>query len=266
MKTPARLAVGMLAASGLLLTGCASDPTLDESWPEIRQKVVDAQSLRLRMEGTAADKEEEKDEPSASASPSASLDTDAIQAANVDLAGATDDSHLQGTMNVDMGGATMDIEVLRRDADVFFKLKADGDDVLPQMSMFSTLVGDRWIKTNAEQAAQMDISLQGIMSDLEEDMPAADVFDGKDLKAEEVELEGKKYLKYALPEEHHEFGRTMLIDPESTTLYRLEDVNSQDDDVDANATFTEWNAVEAPEAPAAEDVLDLAALQQELAG
>lgn len=131
--------------------------------------------------------------------------------------------------------------------------------------MFSTLVGDRWIKTSAEQAAQMDISLQEIMSDLEEDMPAADAFDGKDLKAEEVELEGRKYLKYALPEEHHEFGRTMLIDPESTTLYRLEDVNSEDEDVDANATFTEWNAVEAPEAPAKEDVFDLAELQ-ELAG
>ena len=69
MKTPARLAVGMLAASGLLLTGCASDPTLDESWPEIRQKVVDAESLRLRVEGTAADKEEEKDDASASAAP-----------------------------------------------------------------------------------------------------------------------------------------------------------------------------------------------------
>ena len=64
---------------------------------------------------------------------------------------------------------------------------------------------------------------------------------------------------------HHEFGRTMLIDPESTTLYRLEDVNSEDEDVDANATFTEWNAVEAPEAPAKEDVFDLAELQ-ELAG
>ena len=264
MKTPARLAVGMLAASGLLLTGCASDPTLDESWPEIRQKVVDAESLRLRMEGTAADKEE-KDDASASASPSASLGTDASQSLNVDLAGATDDSHLKGTMNMDMGAATMDIEVLRRDADVFFKLKADGDDLPQEMGMFSTLVGDRWIKTSAEQAAQMDISLQEIMSDLEEDMPAADAFDGKDLKAEEVELEGRKYLKYALPEEHHEFGRTMLIDPESTTLYRLEDVNSEDEDVDANATFTEWNAVEAPEAPASEDVFDLAELQ-ELAG
>ena len=200
MKTPARLAVGMLAASGLLLTGCASDPTLDESWPEIRQKVVDAESLRLRVEGTAADKEEEKDDASASASPSASLGTDAIQSANVDLAGATDDSHLKGTMNMDMGAATMDIEVLRRDADVFFKLKADGDDLPQEMGMFSTLVGDRWIKTSADQAAQMDISLQEIMSDLEEDMPAADAFDGKDLKAEEVELEGRTYLKYALPE------------------------------------------------------------------
>ena len=265
MKTPARLAVGMLAASGLLLTGCASDPTLDESWPEIRQKVVDAESLRLRVESTAADKEEEKGDASASASPSASLGTDAIQPANVDLAGATDDSHLQGTMSMDMGAATLDIEVLRRGADVFFKLKADGDDLPQEMGMFSTLVGDRWIKTSADQAAQMDISLQEIMSDLEEDMPAADAFDGKDLKAEEVELEGRKYLKYALPEEHHAFGRTMLVDPESTTLYRLEDVNSEDEDVDANATFTEWNAVEAPEAPASEDVFDLAELQ-ELAG
>ncbi|KFC50004.1 hypothetical protein GY12_23325 [Micrococcus luteus] len=67
----------------------------------------------------------------------------------------------------------MDIEVLRRDADVFFKLKADGDDVLPQMGMFSALVG-RWIKTEVDEAAEMEISLQGIMSDLEEDMPAAD--------------------------------------------------------------------------------------------
>ena len=98
MKTPARLAVGMLAASGLLLTGCASDPTLDESWPEIRQKVVDAESLRLRVEGTAADKGEEKDDVSASASPSASPGTDASQSTNMDLAGATDDSHLKGTM------------------------------------------------------------------------------------------------------------------------------------------------------------------------
>ena len=140
MKTPARLAVGMLAASGLLLTGCASDPTLDESWPEIRQKVVDAESLRLRMEGTAADKEEEKDDASASASPSASLGADAIQSANVDLAGATDDSHLKGTMNMDMGATTMDIEVLRRDADVFFKLKADGDDLPQEMGMFLSLI------------------------------------------------------------------------------------------------------------------------------
>ncbi|MBD4382368.1 hypothetical protein GUH10_10890, partial [Xanthomonas citri pv. citri] len=83
----------------------------------------------------------------------------------------------KGTMNVDMGAATLDIEVLRRDADVFFKLKADGDDLPREMGMFSTLVGDRWIKTNAEQAAQMDISLEEIMSDLEEDMPAADAFD-----------------------------------------------------------------------------------------
>ena len=113
MKTPARLAVGMLAASGLLLTGCASDPTLDESWPEIRQKVVDAESLRLRVEGTAADKEEEKDDASASAAPSASLGTDASQSLNVDLAGATDDSHLKGTMNMDMGAATMGVPALR---------------------------------------------------------------------------------------------------------------------------------------------------------
>jgi len=189
------------------------------------------------------------------------MDADDIQSANMDLAGATDDSHLKGTMNVDMGATTMDIDVLRRDADVFFKLKADGGDLPPEMAMFSTVVGDRWVKTNAEQAADMDISLQEIMSDLEEDMPAADAFDGKDLKAEKVELDGRKYLKYELPEEHREFARTMLIDPEGETLYRLEDVNSEDEGVDANATFTEWNAVEAPEAPAKEDVFDLAELE-----
>lgn len=53
----------------------------------------------------------------------------------------------------------------------------------------------------------------------------------------------------------------MLIDPEGETLYRLEDVNSKDEDVDADATFTEWNAVETPEAPAKEDIFDLAELE-----
>ena len=33
MKTPARLAVGMLAASGLLLTGCASRNPYEQSAP-----------------------------------------------------------------------------------------------------------------------------------------------------------------------------------------------------------------------------------------
>ena len=47
-------AAAVLAAAGLLLTGCAADPTLDENWPEIRQKVMDAQSLRLQMDGGAA--------------------------------------------------------------------------------------------------------------------------------------------------------------------------------------------------------------------
>lgn len=243
-------AAAVLAAAGLLLTGCAADPTLDENWPEIRQKVVDAQSLRLQMDGEAAPDAEGSGQDSE------------ITAAAADLSGATDDSHLKGTMDMDMGADSVDMEILRLGEEVFLKMAADGDGVPAEMAMFEQLVGDRWMLMPADEADSMaGISLKEIMDDLEADMPAAEAFDGKDLKAEKVELDGQEYLKYALPEEFHDFARTMYVHPEDETLHRLEGTGGEDAEADTTATFSEWNAVQAPERPAEDQIFDMAALQ-----
>jgi len=251
VKSSLLTAAGMLAASGLLLTACASDPTLDETWPEVRRQVVDAQSVRLKVEGGAP-----------AASPSAGTSGSEVQYKNAELAGATDDSHLVGMVNADMGDTSVDVEVLRLQDETFIKLAAEGEDVPKDMSAFSELVGDRWMLVPGKEAEDMaDMSLSAIMDDLEEDMPAEDAFEGKDLKAEIVDMDGRKYQKYTLPEEHKEFGRIMYVDPESKTLHRLEDMRPEGEADDSVATFSDWNTVQAPARPADDQIFDVAQLQ-----
>lgn len=259
MKSPKIAAAALLATGGLLLSACATQPTLEESWPEVRQKVVDAQSLHLKMDGTA------KEDASGSASASSSSD---IQSGTIDLAGATDDSHLKGTVAAKMGDGEVNMDILRLGQDVYMRInKAEGGQAPEGMDAFQQIVGDRWMLMPADQASDMgELSLGTVMDDLEEDMPAADAFNGKDVKAEEVDLDGRKVLKYALPEEHKDFGRTMYVDKETKELYRLEDVNSVESEADATATFTEWNAVQAPERPAENEVFDMQKLSEGLAG
>ena len=250
MKSSLLTAAGMLAAGGLLLTACAADPTLDETWPEVRRQAVDAQSLRLQIEG--ADRE---------VASSSSGGTE-VQSGRADLAGATDDSHLAGTVYADMGGTTVDLEVLRLQDEMFLKVDAEGEETPEGMETLNALVGDRWMLMPASEAEDMagDMSLSSMMDELEEDMPAEDAFDGKDLKAETVELDGADYQKYTLPEEYKDFARVMYVDPKTKTLHRLEGVRPEGDVGDSVATFTDWNTVEAPARPADEDVVDMAAL------
>lgn len=248
MKSSLPSAAGLLLASGLLLTGCASAPTLEESWPDVRKKIVDAQSLRLQMEGVA------NAEDGVAGSPSSE-----IQSANADLAGATDGSHLKGTMAMDMGETTMDMEVLRLQDESFMKMQAEGEDAPPEMAMFSEIVGDRWMLMPEENAE--DLSLKDMMDEMEKDLPAEDAFDGKDLKPEKVELDGQEYLKYTLPEEAKDFARVMYVDPEDDVLYRLEGTNPDDAAADATVTFTEWDAVQPPERPADDQIFDMKQLQ-----
>lgn len=71
-----------------MLTACGSAPTLDEAWPEVRKNFEEAESLRINVEATG---EEEGGTGTA------------------DVAGATDDSHVTGTMNINTGGDPMDM-------------------------------------------------------------------------------------------------------------------------------------------------------------
>lgn len=232
MKNRLSAAVGMLAAGTLLLTACGSAPTLDEAWPEVRKNVEEAESLRVNVEATG----EEED----------GTDT-------ADLAGATDDSHMKGTMNVTMGGDAVDMEVLRRDGDVYIKMSGE-DNALTQM------VGDKWLKMPASEAESMgDFAMSSLVDDMVEEMPAADAFDDHDIEAEEVEIEGEKYDKYVIPQELLESetaGDTYYVDREDNTMFRVEGAKSEDGKQDTVVTFTEWNSVEAPEAPAEDEVFD----------
>lgn len=232
MKNRLSAAVGMLAAGTLLLTACGSAPTLDEAWPEVRKNVEEAESLRVNVEATG----EEKD-----------------GTGTADLAGATDDSHMKGTMNVTMGGDAVDMEVLRRDGDVYIKMSGE-DNALTQM------VGDKWLKMPASEAESMgDFAMSSLVDDMVEEMPAADAFDDDDIEAEEVEIEGEKYDKYVIPQELLESetaGDTYYVDREDNTMFRVEGAKSEDGKQDTVVTFTEWNSVEAPEAPAEDEVFD----------
>ncbi len=232
MKNRLSAAVGMLAAGTLLLTACGSAPTLDEAWPEVRKNVEEAESLRVNVEATG----EEKD-----------------GTGTADLAGATDDSHMKGTMNVTMGGDAVDMEVLRRDGDVYIKMSGE-DNALTQM------VGDKWLKMPASEAESMgDFAMSSLVDDMVEEMPAADAFDDHDIEAEEVEIEGEKYDKYVIPQELLESetaGDTYYVDREDNTMFRVEGAKSEDGKQDTVVTFTEWNSVEAPEAPAEDEVFD----------
>lgn len=53
----------------------------------------------------------------------------------------------------------------------------------------------------------------------------------------------------------------MYVHPEDETLHRLEGTGGEDAEADTTATFSEWNAVQAPERPAEDQIFDMAALQ-----
>lgn len=234
MKNHLSTAVGMLASGTLLLTACGSAPTLDETWPEVRKNFEEAESLRINMEATGEDE---------------------AGTGTADLAGAADDSHMKGTMNIDMGGDVVDMEVLRLDGDVFLKMKSDGED-----NAFTRMVGDKWFKMSASDAEDMgDFTMSSLLDSMVEDMPAADAFDGHDIEAEEVEVDSEKYDKYVVPEEVLESetaGNIYYVDREDDTMFRVEGGTSEDGKQDTVVTFTDWNSVEAPEAPAEDEVFD----------
>ena len=234
MKNRVSIAVGMFAAGGLLLTACGSAPTLDEAWPEVRKNFEEAESLRVNVEATG----EEDD-----------------NTGTVDLAGATDDSHMKGAMDISMGGDPVEMEVLRLDGDAYLKVKSDGED-----NAFTEMLGDKWLKMSASEAEGMgEFAMSSLVDQMVEDMPKSEHFEGHDIEAEEVEIDGEKYDKYVIPEdllESEDAGDVYYVDRDDNTLFRVEGTKTEDGGQEAVVTFTDWNEVEAPEAPAEDEVMD----------
>lgn len=78
-----------------------------------------------------------------------------------------------------------------------------------------------------------------------------------------MKSDGEKYNKYVIPEdllESDTAGDVYYVDREDNTMFRVEGATSDDGERESVVTFTDWNAVEAPEAPAEDEVFDQSGL------
>lgn len=228
--TAARRPAAVLSALAVLgataLVGCVPDPPrLSEVWPDVRQSVSDATSVRIsgdvRQQGSTID---------------------------VQLAGALDDSSFAGRLvekhgTVEVIGAG-DTTYIRPDRD-FVESRAG--------STFKDVDPGLWIPlpSGREGSFSMSTFFDGFTSAL----PEADAFDGQEPEAQTLRLDGEQVFKYS--DVRTGDSQVSLYINRDEELVRLEVDGPEDQETDGPAgtiDFRDWNEVPAAEAPPVDQV------------
>lgn len=233
------------AISALTLSACGSSvPTIEEVWPDVRENLVNAESVKVSGEITQDG-----------------------QDMNVDMSGHVDDSSYSG--NIAMGEYT--IEVLGNADNTYVKANEAFWEANGGAQLLS-LIGDKWLEAPAEE---MGFTMSSFYDSFSSEAPEASEFEGKEFTAEEVEHNGEQVYKYTGTEDESGDPVSYFINKENQ-LVRMErpestegssDAASDDASGDASASpsassgagagaidFTEWNAVEPVEMPAEDEV------------
>lgn len=217
-------ALGAIAA--LSLSGCASEPALDQVWPEVRANIQNAESVTLQGTGVMDGEE-----------------------MTVDVSGYTDDSFISGTITM----GEIEMELLGDDENVYIK---PNEALFEQMggSVVSGLVGDNWIEAPAGEA----LTMSDIYDSLREELPAEDSYGDAEYEVETVDRDGEEVYQYSGTLEDSDEPASLYIDQDDQ-LVRLETTPDEGDEQVA-VDFSDWNAVEKTSMPAQEEIFSVPGL------
>lgn len=215
-------ATGLVAVGTLTLTACGGAPSFEEAWPEAYQKLQEAESVSISLEGT---------DPA----------TDSTLSS--DYSGQLDDSNFSGT--VTQGDMELEIRsvngrtVLQGNDEYFSE---QGSDALNEM------VGDSWVELDGPG----EFGISGLYESLTGGFTGNEAEESGEVEVQEIDEDGTTLYQYSGTEENGEQFSVYLN--EDRELVRLES-NAQS--LEGTAEFSDWNAVEPVELPADEEIVSL---------
>lgn len=212
-------AVGITAA--LTLSACGGGvPTLEDTWGEVRQNLIDAESVTVKGQGDMQGSE-----------------------MTLDLSGYTDDSFIKGS--IDQGNG-QSMELIGDAENGYMK---PGEAMLQQMGIGSMAdqVGDKWIEMPTGSA----VKFSDFYDSFTEDIPSEDE-DMGDYESETVDHNGQEVYKYSGTTDDDE--PVALFINKDKELVRVE---AESDGEPVNIDFENWNAVEKTEMPSADEIFTI---------
>lgn len=201
-------------------------PKLEEIWPEVRENLQKATSVKIKgvLEQDGKDM-------------------------SVDMAGQVDDSSYAGKITME----DFSMELIGDKTNTYIKPDAafwekQGGAAIGDM------VGDKWIDSG--QAA--DTSMSTFYKSFSEEAPEAEEFKGTTYTSEEVDHNGQKVFKYTGKDDDTGQPIVMLISQDKQ-LIRLETQEKGTDDKTSPSTidFSEWNTVKPFEMPSKDEIADI---------
>jgi hypothetical protein len=218
--------VGLAVLGSSALAGCVPQPPqLSEVWPQVRQSVAEATSVRIsgdvRQKGATID---------------------------VELAGALDDSSYAGRL-VEQHGT---VEVIGAGGTTYIRPDRAFVDSRGG-STFKEVDPDLWIPlpSGRDGSFSMSTFYDGFTSSL----PEADAFDGQAPQSQTLRLDGEQVFKYS--DVHAGDAPVSLYINQDDELVRLEvedPAGEAEDGPSGTIDFRDWNEVPAAEAPPEDQV------------
>ncbi|MFB2572322.1 MULTISPECIES: hypothetical protein [Micrococcus] len=216
-------ALGTVTA--LALSACGSSvPKLEEVWPEVREGIQNASSVKIVGE----------------------MDQNG-QNVSLDMAGQTDDSSFGGKVTAD--GISMELVGNKE----FTYIKPDAAFWEQQgAAAMQEMAGDKWIESPADIGMNMSSFYEGFR----DESPEADEFADTEYTSEEVEHNGQQVYKYTGTDKDSGDPIVVMINKDNQ-LVRIESQGDSEDSGIGAIDFSEWNAVEPFEMPADEEIFSI---------
>lgn len=213
---------GLVAVGALALTACGGPPSFEDAWPETYQKLQDAESVSMTLEGT---------------------DPGSETTLTSEYSGQLDDSNFVGTVSQDSGELeirTVDGRTVLQGNDEYFS--AQGSEALNE------LVGDSWVELDGPG----EFAISSLYESLTGGFTGAEAEQTEDLEVEEIDEDGTTLYKYSGTAENGEPFAVFLN--EEHELVRME---AHGTDLEGTVEFSDWNAVDPIELPADDEIVPL---------
>lgn len=213
---------GLVAVGALALTACGGPPSFEDAWPETYQKLQDAESVSMTLQGT---------------------DPGSETTLTSEYSGQLDDSNFVGTVSQDSGELeirTVDGRTVLQGNDEYFS--AQGSEALNE------LVGDSWVELDGPG----EFAISSLYESLTGGFTGAEAEQTEDLEVEEIDEDGTTLYKYSGTAENGEPFAVFLN--EEHELVRME---AHGTDLEGTVEFSDWNAVDPIELPADDEIVPL---------